>query len=100
MFLVLISYKKPIEEIDQYLLEHRKFLDGGYKNNYFVVSGPRNPRTGGVILSQLHDRNLLENFLKDDPFYIHGIASYEVVEFVPVKYHSDFSKFIENQEIK
>ena len=93
---MLITYKKPIEEIDRYLLEHRTFLDMGYKNNYFVVSGPRNPRTGGIILSQLNDRHQLENFLKDDPFYIHGIASYEVVEFVPVKYHSDFSRFIEN----
>ncbi|BBB15378.1 uncharacterized protein RVIR1_08970 [Candidatus Rickettsiella viridis] len=98
MFLVLITYKKPIEEIDRYLLEHRKFLDIGYKNNYFVVSGPRNPRTGGVILSQLNNRNQLENFLKDDPFFIHGIASYEVIEFVPVKCHLDFSSFIDKHE--
>lgn len=96
MFLVLITYKKLIEEIDHYLLEHRKFLDRGYKNNYLVVSGPRNPRTGGIILSQLNNRNQLEDFLKEDPFYIHDVASYDVIEFTPVKYHADFSSFIEN----
>ncbi len=95
MFLVLMTYKKPINEIDRYLLDHRLFLDIGYKNNYFIVSGPRNPRTGGILLSQLNDRDQLEKILKDDPFYVNDVASYEVIEFMPIKYHPDFSRFIE-----
>jgi uncharacterized protein YciI len=60
------------------------------------VSGRKNPRTGGVIISQLKDRNQLENILKNDPFYIHEIAEYEIIEFIPGKYHPDFSAFIAN----
>lgn len=74
MFLVLMTYKKALEEIDHHLAEHRAFLDRGYKENYFVVSGPKKPRTGGIILSQLNDRNQLEAILKEDPFHIHSMA--------------------------
>lgn len=96
MFLILVTYTKPIEEIDAHLVAHREYLDEGYRNNYFVVSGPRKPRTGGIIISQLSDRAQLEAILKNDPFHIHGVATYEIVEFTPVKYHQDFAEFIKS----
>jgi uncharacterized protein YciI len=94
MFVIQVNYIQSIDWVNKYLLEHRAFLDEGYKKNYFIVSGPKNPRTGGIILSQLTDRHQLETILKNDPFLVHGIAAYEVIEFSPVKYHSDFSSFI------
>ena len=97
MFVVLITYKKPLEEIDHHLAAHRSFLEEGYKNDFFVVSGSKSPRTGGVIISQLKDRDTLEKILKNDPFLIHGIAEYEIVEFIPSKYHENFKIFIENK---
>lgn len=97
MFLVLVTYKKSLDEIDRYLDDHRAFLDDGYNNNYFVVSGPKNPRTGGVIISQLSSREKLEKFLERDPFLTHNIADYQVIEFDPVKYHQDFSEFVTNK---
>lgn len=97
MFLVLITYKKSLDEIDKYITDHRAFLDAGYKNNYFVVSGPKNPRTGGVIISQLSNREQLEKILNSDPFKIRDVADYEIIEFMPVKYHRNFSNFIEEK---
>lgn len=95
MFIIDIIYKKPLECIDQYLAEHRAFLEEGYKKNYFVASGPKNPRTGGIIISQLKSLNQLEDILKQDPFNLHNLADYKIVEFNPVKYHADFSVFID-----
>ena len=94
MFLIIITYKKPLEEIDKYLAAHRHYLETGYQKNMLVVSGPRNPRTGGIILSQLKNRDELETFLMQDPFQVHGIANYEIIEFNPVKYHKDFAGFV------
>lgn len=94
MFVVLLTYKQPLALIDQHLIAHRNFLEAGYKNNYFVVSGPRNPRTGGIIVSQLNNRAQLEDILKQDPFSLHDLADYEIIEFNPVKYHIDFASFI------
>lgn len=94
MFIVMLTYKKPIEIVEKYLAEHRSFLETGYKNNYFVVSGPKNPRTGGIIISNLADEQQLKSILKQDPFSIHEVADYEFIEFTPVKYHVNFAPFI------
>lgn len=95
MFIIELTYIKSLDEIDKHLAEHRLFLDKGYTKNYFVVSGPKHPRRGGIIISQLKDRVQLENIIKKDPFYIHGVADYKIIEFNPTKYHSDFSLFVD-----
>jgi len=87
MFVILVTYKKSLEVVDKHIADHATFLDQGYEKNYFLVSGRKNPRTGGVIISQLTDRSQLENIIKHDPFYTHEIADYEIIEFVPGKFH-------------
>ncbi len=94
MFIVNLSYKRPIELVEAHTDAHRAFLDEGYQNSYFVASGPKIPRSGGILVSQLKDRAQLEGFLKQDPFAIHGLADYEIIEFNPMKFHPDFAGFI------
>lgn len=94
MFIVILTYKKSLACVEQYLNEHRQFLENGYQREMFVASGPKNPRDGGIIISHINDRHELESFLQQDPFYIHEIADYEVIEFTPSKYHPDFATFI------
>ncbi len=94
MFIIMLNYKQPLEIVDEHLANHRSFLQEGYDKNYFIVSGPRIPRTGGILISQLDDRAKVEDILKDDPFYIHDVADYDIIEFTPVKYHKDFAPFL------
>lgn len=94
MFVIIISYKKSLEIVDHYLADHAAYLDNCYDNNYFIVSGRRNPRTGGVIFSQLTDRKELEKLLINDPFHLQGIADYDIIEFTPSKYHENFKPFL------
>ncbi len=94
MFLILVQYKKPLDIVDQFLTEHRKYLAEGYKKEYFVVSGTRTPRVGGIILSHLKDRQQLDDIIKQDPFFIHDIADFEIIEFNPALYHENFATFI------
>ncbi len=95
MYIITLTYTKPIEIVDHYLAEHRQFLETGYQNDFFVASGPMIPRIGGIIISQLKDREQLETILKQDPFQIHQVAMYDIVEFTPVKYHKNFASFVE-----
>jgi uncharacterized protein YciI len=94
MYLILINYIQPIDVVDQHLADHREFLGKGYDKDYFVVSGPKNPREGGIIISQLKDKDQLQKIIEQDPFFVNKIASYEIIEFSPVKYHPNFSSFI------
>ena len=95
MFLVKITYTKPLDIVDQYVAAHREYLENGYQKNFFVASGPLNPRTGGIIISQLKNREPLEAFFKQDPYVLNDVAAYEFIEFNPVKFHRDFACFIE-----
>lgn len=94
MFIILTTYIKPMEAVDQYLADHRAYLETCYQRNMLVASGPQNPRTGGILISQLTNRDALEAMIANDPFKQHGIASYQCIEFDPVKYHKDFAGFI------
>lgn len=96
MFFILLTYKKPLEEVDLYLEAHRAFLDEAYKNNLFLLSGPLRPRSGGIIISQLQNRDHLEATLKKDPFWIHELANYQIMEFTPTKWFSRISEVMEN----
>ena len=95
MFLIKITYTKPFDMVEKYVAAHREYLEEGYQNNYFVVSGPLNPRTGGIIISQLNNREQLETFFKQDPYVLNDVADYEFIEFNPVKFHRDFACFME-----
>ncbi len=94
MFIVIITFTKPLEIVDQYVQQHRNYLDECYAKNYLVVSGPQNPRTGGILISALSDRKIIDQIIAEDPYFIHKIAEYQVIEFNPVKYHSNFKQFI------
>lgn len=94
MFLITYTYIKPLEVVDQFLEIHRAFLDQYYQNNCLIASGPKVPRIGAILLSQLNDREQLEKILQADPFVINEIVNYEITEFMPVKYHQNFKSFI------
>ncbi|EFL51433.1 YCII-related protein [Solidesulfovibrio fructosivorans JJ]] len=83
MFVVLLTYEKGLDVIDALLAEHIRFLEAQYAAGVFLLSGRREPRTGGVILARCENREALLAILARDPFWREGAARYEVVEFVP-----------------
>lgn len=85
MFLLLSRYVKPVDEIDRVLPEHRAFLDRYYKSGLFIVSGPQEPRTGGVIVTADAPRPVIDAALAEDPFVREGVSEYEIVEFKVTK---------------
>lgn len=95
MFIAVLTYKKTIEEIEEKLTEHIKFLDEYYKNNKFLISGRRNPRTGGIILVNSDSLEEVNEIMKKDPFYKNDLADYEIIEFIPTKFIDQLSGIIQ-----
>jgi uncharacterized protein YciI len=98
MFVVSLSYKKPIVEVEKHIPEHAIFLDKFYALNKIIFSGRKNPRTGGVILVHNCTREELDDIIKQDPFYKHQIADYDITEVIPTKYVEGFKTFVEQQK--
>ena len=81
MFVLLLSYIKPLEEVDAHMREHVAWLSKQYEAGRFVVSGRQVPRTGGVIVARGDDRKEMEDIAASDPFVTRGVATVEVVQF-------------------
>lgn len=94
MFVIILKYKKSIEEVIKNLDEHITFLNKYYAQNKFVCSGRQEPRTGGIIICKAKNKSQVNSIILEDPFYKNGIAEYEIIEFVPTNYANGFEKFI------
>ncbi|MFY4777343.1 YciI family protein [Metabacillus sp. RGM 3146] len=70
------------------------FVQQNYSNKKFILSGRRNPITGGVILANVKDIAEAEQLVRDDPFYKNGITDYEFIEFQTTKWGEAFSPYI------
>jgi len=97
MFIIILTYKN-LTEIDQHRNGHIAFLDKFYAAEKFIVSGAQKPRTGGIIIAHNTTREQLSNIIKEDPFYKHQLAEYEIIEFTPAKYQETFKQFITEKE--
>ena len=60
MFIAILTYKKPLSEVDNYLSAHRKYLANHYAIGDFIASGPQNPRVGGVIMMKANNREAVD----------------------------------------
>lgn len=88
-FLVQLDYKVPVESLGDTIRLHREFLQIGYEKGWLLMSGPRNPATGGIVIARAPSQQELEDFFNDDPYKVSGLATHTFVEFNPVK-HQDF----------
>jgi len=95
LFIISITYTSPLEEIDRFIPEHVDFLDRQYNNGHFQLSGRKEPRTGGVIIATVDNREKLNRILAQDPFQRENLASYEITEVVPTKSSKALEFFIE-----
>jgi len=85
MFIISLTYVCDLTEVNQYISEHRTYLDKQYAAGVFLASGRKEPRTGGVILANIDSREKLDQILVQDPFYRQRVAEFDIVEFIPTK---------------
>jgi uncharacterized protein YciI len=78
----------PFEERDPNLIAaHRKFLQEGYDEGRFLLSGPSIPPTGGVLLARAESLEELKAFLADEPFCKENLMRFsKIIEFNPVQH--------------
>jgi uncharacterized protein YciI len=91
MFIIELTYKKAMSDVEEFLEAHRAFLDEQYAKGIFVASGPKKPRDGGVILAGDMSRQDLEKLLQKDPFFIQEIAQFKIIDFAVTKRSPDFT---------
>ena len=81
MFVIELTYKVDLSEIDAAMKEHVAWLQRHYAAGTFLLSGRKVPRDGGIILAIAPDCAAVEAIVQDDPFVARGLADYRLIEF-------------------
>jgi uncharacterized protein YciI len=95
MFVIELTYKAPLAEIDAAMKPHMAFLRKHYKSGAFLVSGRKIPRDGGIILALGESREAIEAIMREDPFCSRGLAEFRVIEFRASQRADDVPKRVE-----
>lgn len=94
MFIINLNYIVPLETLDAHMTDHVKFLRKYYKQNVFVASGRKVPRTGGIILAMAKSKDEMERIIAEDPFYRLKLAEFTITEFLTSQYHPELKKLL------
>ncbi len=97
MFVIELTYKADLADIDAQMTAHVAFLNKYYASGNFLVSGRKIPRDGGIILAAGVSREQLEAIVQEDPFYRHGLADFRIIEFRASQRADDIQPLIERE---
>ena len=95
MYVVSLSYRVPEDIVDFHLEAHVDWLKSAFDDGIFVAAGRKVPRTGGLLLSRA-DRMTLDASLAKDPFYVNGVADFEVTEFAANRVAPGFENLLDS----
>ncbi|MEM1086798.1 MAG: YciI family protein [Pseudomonadota bacterium] len=83
LFIVDLHYVAAFDQIDPLIKDHVAFLEANYASGHFIASGPKVPRTGGVIIATADSLEAVKTLLEADPFHKAKVARYTITEFYP-----------------
>ena len=84
MFIINFNFIKPIEEVNNFTELHREYVSKQYKNGIFILGGPKDPRNGGIVISNSNSEKELNEILDKDPLIIEKVAEYSLIKFTPL----------------
>jgi uncharacterized protein YciI len=79
MYLVLLRLADG-SKVSEHVDGHRRWLQRGFDDNVFMLTGGIPQRGGGAIIAAGLSPEELSTRLEEDPFVIHGVVTPEVVE--------------------
>ena len=82
----ILRYRRPLEDVLAVIDEHRAYLRGLKDQGLLLVSGPMDPRSGGLLLLRVPDEAMhatLDRIRDEDPFTKSGMAQYELIPWAP-----------------
>lgn len=100
MFVIDLKYIVPLEQIDQHMPEHMKFLRKYYAMNRFLASGRKVPRTGGIILALADSLIEVEKIIQEDPFHTYKLAQFNIIEFQTSQSHPALKQLLGSSKQK
>jgi uncharacterized protein YciI len=95
LYLIMLTYVRPPEQVAAHLEEHRAYLRRAIAAGQLIVSGRQMDDAGGVILVRAASEQAVRALVADDPFGQHGIATHQIIPFAANWSAPAFAPFLE-----
>jgi uncharacterized protein YciI len=86
MFVVLLRFSGDKSRASQFMAGHNEWLERGFADGVFVLSGSLQPSLGGAIVAHGTSRLQLQDRVNADPFVAQGVVSADILEIAPAKF--------------
>ncbi|HNX31384.1 MAG TPA: hypothetical protein PKM35_07240 [Holophaga sp.] len=95
-YVVTCTLRIPIESVGEDLLDqHLAMMQKGYEEGYILLYGPLEPENGTLAIARVESPAALGRALASDPLLAAGIASYDFREFIPIRFPSSLSGWVD-----
>ena len=85
MYLMISTYRSPIEKVDEARSAHLEFVDELQRAGLLVSAGRQDPPVGGILLLDVESEARAHELLADDPYVRQGLADYVVTGWQPTR---------------
>ncbi len=85
MFVILLKFSDK-SKAPALMSEHNEWLQKGFEDGLFLMSGSLQPGLGGTIFAHSIDRSELEQRVQADPFVAEGVVTTEILEISPTRF--------------
>lgn len=83
MFFVSLTFASNRAAAPHFMAGHKDWLQRGFTDGVFLLSGSLAGGAGGAILAHATSRDDLESRLKQDPFVSEGVVEADIIEVTP-----------------
>jgi uncharacterized protein YciI len=85
MHLVLLKFSHNKATAPQFMQAHNEWLQRGFADGVFLLSGALQPQLGGGIIAHNTSLDELKKRVDSDPFVVARVVAAEIVELTPSK---------------
>lgn len=94
MFIISFNFIKSIEEVNNFTEAHRQYVSEQYKNEKFIIGGPKVPRNGGIVIANCNSKEEVCEILDKDPLVMEKVAEYSITEFNPLMSVANLDSYV------
>ena len=98
MFVVLLKFAENKSAAGAHMAGHKAWLERGFADGVFVLSGGLQPSLGGAVLAYNISRAELLARVNEDPFVAEGVVDAEILDIAPARADERLSFLLGAQE--
>lgn len=85
MFIIILRFSDNKASAGQYADGHKEWVEKGYADGVFFLTGSLHPEAGGVVIAQDKSLAEIEARVSQDPFVAENVVQAEILEITPLQ---------------